>query len=280
MQILIAISDLTKFEPAVRLGLLIQQITDGTLTLLAVIKNERAQPKTEALLAQAAAFVAASGRPGQVQDQPLQTRIRAGHLFEQIEAEVEAGNYDLVIVGERFKNRLLQILAVSSPEEMVTYLPCPVLIARGQPRPIRRVLLCEGGRTPLLLNILIDRLPLLLKHVDELTVLHVMSQIAAGPGVAGWELRAEADELMEKHTPEGSLLEEGLARLEQLNVRPEAKVRHGLVVREILDEAHSGDYDLVVIGAHPATGWQRYLLDDLAREIIDQVDRPLLVIKR
>jgi nucleotide-binding universal stress UspA family protein len=132
----------------------------------------------------------------------------------------------------------------------------------------------------LLLNIVLDLLPSLLKQVDELTVLHVMSQIAAGPGVPGWELRAEAGELIQKHTPEGAWLQEGLARLEQLNVRPEAKVRHGLIVREILAEARSGDYDLVVIGAHPAKGWQRYLLDDLAREIIAQVDRPVLVIKR
>jgi len=45
-------------------------------------------------------------------------------------------------------------------------------------------------------------------------------------------------------------------------------------------EAQEGDYDLVVIGAHPGTGWEHYLLDDLAREIIGQIDRPLLVMKR
>jgi nucleotide-binding universal stress UspA family protein len=102
--------------------------------------------------------------------------------------------------------------------------------------------------------------------------------MAAAPGVPGWELRADAKELMQKHTPEGSLLEDDLTRLEQLNVRLEAKVRHGLVVKEILAEARSGDYDLVVIGAHQGRGWERYLLDDLAHEIISFADRPLLVI--
>jgi nucleotide-binding universal stress UspA family protein len=114
--------------------------------------------------------------------------------------------------------------------------------------------------------------------VDELTVLHVMSQIAAAPGIPGWELRADAQELIHKHTPEGSLLESDLARLAQLNVRLAAKVRHGLVVREILAESRSGDYDLVVIGAHQGKGWERYLLDDLAHEIISFADRPLLVV--
>ena len=45
-------------------------------------------------------------------------------------------------------------------------------------------------------------------------------------------------------------------------------VRHGLVVDEILAEALFGDYDLVVIGAHRKK-WQQFLLDNLARLIID-----------
>jgi nucleotide-binding universal stress UspA family protein len=129
-----------------------------------------------------------------------------------------------------------------------------------------------------LLNRLINQLSPLLKKVDKLTALHVMSQIAAAPGVRGWELRASANELIEKHTVEGSLLEADLVRLAKLNVRLEAKVRHGLVVREILDEMQSGDYDLVVIGAHQGRGWERFLLDDLAHELISQADRPLLVV--
>ncbi len=44
-------------------------------------------------------------------------------------------------------------------------------------------------------------------------------------------------------------------------------------------EARSGDYDLVVIGAHPLEGWQHLLLDDLAREIITCLDRPVLVVR-
>ena len=273
MQILIVVGGVTKLEAVVRLGILIQQMTAGTLAFLVVIKNKKGQSQAEAQLAQAGKFAEAA-------DSPIQTRIRIGQISEEIEAEVIEGQFDLVIVGEPFQNRIFRRLTVSAAEELVAYVPCPVLIARGQPRPIRQVLLCEGGRVPLLLNIVLDLLPSLLKQVDELTVLHVMSQIAAGPGVPGWELRAEAGELIQKHTPEGAWLQEGLARLEQLNVRPEAKVRHGLIVREILAEARSGDYDLVVIGAHPAKGWQRYLLDDLAREIIAQVDRPVLVIKR
>jgi nucleotide-binding universal stress UspA family protein len=36
--------------------------------------------------------------------------------------------------------------------------------------------------------------------------------------------------------------------------------------------------DLVVIGAHKAEGWLRFLLDDLAHEIITHADRPVLIV--
>jgi nucleotide-binding universal stress UspA family protein len=109
--------------------------------------------------------------------------------------------------------------------------------------------------------------------------LHVMSQMGAGPGVEGGQLRANAEELIQAQAPEGELLERDIHMLGQLNVHTEPKVRHGLVVDEILTEAQSGDYDLVVIGAHRGEGWRRILLDDLAHQIIVQLDRPVLVVR-
>jgi nucleotide-binding universal stress UspA family protein len=65
--------------------------------------------------------------------------------------------------------------------------------------------------------------------------------------------------------------------LDQLNIHPRPKVRHGLVVDEILAESQSQHYDLIVIGAHRGEGWHRILLDDLTRQIIQKADRPVFV---
>ena len=64
-----------------------------------------------------------------------------------------------------------------------------------------------------------------------------------------------------------------------MGLRARAKVRHGLVVEEILEEVQSEDYDLVVIGAYRGQGWQRILLDDLAHRIVVELDRPVLVVR-
>ena len=51
------------------------------------------------------------------------------------------------------------------------------------------------------------------------------------------------------------------------------------MVDEILAEASEGDYDLNVIGAHQAEGLMRFLLDDVAHQVISHADRPVLVAK-
>lgn len=113
---------------------------------------------------------------------------------------------------------------------------------------------------------------------QEMTLLHVMSQMVAAPGVPGWELRAEAAELMERHTREGKLLQQDLAALQGVIPHIQPRVRHGLVVDEIVAEADEGDYDLVVIGAHQGEGWARLLLDDITSQIMSQTDRSVLVV--
>jgi nucleotide-binding universal stress UspA family protein len=63
-----------------------------------------------------------------------------------------------------------------------------------------------------------------------------------------------------------------------MGIHSTPKVRHGFVVDEILAEAHNGDYDLVIIGAHHKNK-QGFLLDDLAHQIISRADQPILVVK-
>ena len=110
-------------------------------------------------------------------------------------------------------------------------------------------------------------------------MLHVMSQIAAGPRIDNNQLYADAETLIREHAVEGDWLLQDLRMLERLPLQTTAKVRHGFVVDEILDEARSGDYDLVVIGAHTQEGWLDLLLDDLAGQIIAQCERSVMLVR-
>lgn len=270
MRILVATGGAAHSDTAVRLGAHIAAITDSPLpTLLTVIRRESDRAQGQTILAQAQALLATHAP----------TRLRTGLPAEEIVAEAKEGGYDLLVIGERPEHGLIKRLIGPTAERIVAHLPCPTLIARRDAVPLRRFLLCEGWRDPLLLNRLTTQLAPLMRIATELTLLHVMSQMTAAPGVPGWELRADAAELMQKHTREGTLLEQDLAALQGLVPRIQPKVRHGLVVDEILAEASSGNYDLVVIGAHQGgVGWERLLLDDVAHQIMSQADRSVLVV--
>lgn len=218
---------------------------------------------------------------GKLQLEEEKIEVKSGDIVSILSEEFRAQNYDLAIVYPfRTHSRFTRFLHRSTPVQTVQVATCPVLFAKGYLRPIQRILVCDsGGQESKPLSKYTSELAQFLSLDEEITILHVMSQITAGPGVRGTQLRMEADELIETKTPEGSILEQDIKIIESSGIHPTAKVRHGIVEDEILTEARAGDYDLVVIGAHRSQGWQRFLLDDLARKIMFHLDRPVLVVK-
>ncbi|MCA9938494.1 MAG: universal stress protein [Anaerolineales bacterium] len=278
MRILIATGGAPHSHIAVRLGGRIAAATNSPLpTLLTVIRHESDRAEGETILAQAQALLAASDAALTEAGEPS-VLLRQGAPAEEIIRAASEGAYDLLVMGEKPEHGFVKRLLGPTSTRVIAQLPCPVLIARRDTPALRRFLLCEGWRDPLLLRRLIHPLAPLMQLAQEMTLLHVMSQMVAAPGVPGWELRAEAAELMERHTREGKLLQQDLAALQGVIPHIQPRVRHGLVVDEIVAEADEGDYDLVVIGAHQGEGWARLLLDDITSQIMSQTDRSVLVV--
>lgn len=273
MKILIATGGSSHSEKALRMGAEIIRCADETPMVLTVARRKQDQPLAEAAL-QRARFLLA--------DVPcdIETRLRHGRPVEQIIAEAREGGYGLIILGERQTHTLKARLLGSVALQVVERAACPVLLAKGEIRPIRRILLCDSGAVvPSLLSRFTAQLADTLLGEEHITVLHVMSQITAWPGVPDEDLQASAEELIEERTPEGEWLASGLEVLSHPGIHAVAKVRHGAVVDEILAESQENDYDLVVIGAHRDAGWQRVLLADIARELIKHLERPVLVVR-
>jgi nucleotide-binding universal stress UspA family protein len=75
------------------------------------------------------------------------------------------------------------------------------------------------------------------------------------------------------------MLERDIQMLEKPGIHPSPTVRHGLVVDEILAEARSGDYDLVVVGAHSNGDPKSFLLDNIAHQIMKRINRSILIVR-
>ncbi len=241
-------------------------------TILSVIEHENDEPEANAVLSQATALLETAVRS-------LSTKIRIGSPHEEIVAEAAAGIYDLLILGEKSQHSLLTRLMSPTAQRVIAQTSCPVLLAKQDAQALNRILLCESGA---LGSSLVDRmavqLPEILEGAQDVTLLHVMSQISAAPWVDGEDLRAGAKDLMVAQSPEGEWLAHDMDVLQQVEVTATPKVRHGLVIEEILAEASDGRYDLIVIGAHASEGWRRFLLEDVAAQIVLKAQRPVLII--
>lgn len=273
MRILIATSGRESAEPAIEQGAYVALKMKVKPTLLLV--EERGQTGAAAALDAAVARLSELG----VEAEP---KLRSGRPADEIVAEVKAGDFDLLIIGEGRRPNLLERVFGHTAQKVLARMPCAVLMANAVRDSFGHILVCdslasEGGLVKSFLEGFIG----LLSEKRDVTILHVMSQMGAGPSVEGWELRASADELIQRKAIEGELITEDLERAEQSGkLKPIAKVRHGLVVDEIVEEMSEGEYDLLVLGAHRGEGWERFLLEDLAGAIVRHSKVPVLVLPR
>ncbi len=269
LHILVAVNDSVITEGPVKLAYSIVQMTGGRITLFMAVPEGQKILEPSVNLDHYAALV-----------DPLAVNfcIRHGSPNEEIAKEASSSDYDLAIIGEKPENILLKYIFSRTAEKVIYDIPCPVLIASHQIRLLRRFLICEGGHSTSIFPELSKRLAPLMRAADQIEILHVMSQITASPEINGWELKADAEDLIDQHTPEGRQLDEDLKTLQKLGVNASAKVRHGVVVEEILAEARENDFDLIVLGMPQAVGWRRFLLDDPIHKIILQSQRPVMVV--
>jgi nucleotide-binding universal stress UspA family protein len=283
MRLLVVIRGLPYSKPALRLAGRIAQRAGRTLTLLSVIRHEADRAQAETTLNRLHTVMTRACCIENAKALDIDTRIRVGRIVDEVVNEAQEDDYDLIVIGN-YQRQYLSLVQRFVPDRIVQgvvdHSPCPVVIAKGEIGPIHKILLCDSGaQRQSLLSRLADRLAALLVEEVDITVLHVMSQISAGPGVRGRQLRADAEELIRQHSPEGEILARDIEIFCHGKLQAHAKIRHGLVLDEIVQEAQSGDYALVVIGTREEEGWTRFLLDDLSHQIISHVNRPILVVR-
>jgi nucleotide-binding universal stress UspA family protein len=207
-----------------------------------------------------------------------ETKVRRGHAAEQILDEAAEWQAELIVIGQLGQRGLTRFTMGGTAARIVHYARCAVLLVKGARPTLRKMLACTGGGQPGLRDVAVAG-QLAAQSGAEVIVLHVMSQVSLTEKGYRPELDAPADDLIDQRTREGEHLSVALQTLQTLGVRCTAKVRHGLVVDEITAEARDGDYDLLVIGAHAARGFSRWLLDDVTAHVLEEVPVPVLVVR-
>ena len=266
-------------ERAAQFGALIARAASAEVVLLGIAESRRSEAGVSAALARLRELIDGTLTVTSI-------KRRTGQAAEQILADSASAAYDLIVIGSRGRRGLRRLVLGSTAATLAKYSRVPLLIVKGARMRLRRILVCTGGEVVAEAS---ARLGGLIAGASgsAVTLLHVMSQIPIAAKADLLELGGTAEEAIAAGTREGQHLERGLNLLRQAgaagDVQP--KIRRGFVVDEILDEADSGDYDLIVIGAHqapPQAAWRglrEMLLDDVADRVVSQCQRPVMVVR-
>ncbi|HEY0789916.1 MAG TPA: universal stress protein [Chthoniobacterales bacterium] len=241
------------------------------VTLLGITENESEEPAVHAALRRALK---------EFQRQGIRAELvtKAGEPVAEIARKAQESPYDLVVIGAQRRGQGDVSIPPAKAYAIIEAVPGPVLVAVGEERGLRRILVGTRGG---------PRIEPALRFTGQiaqggsatvtlLTVLPSLGGIHAG--LTRREPDAEA--LLRSNSALARDLQAEKRRIEGFGVRTAVQVRHGLVVEEILKELKQGGHDLLVLGARPTPpSWRRYLLDDVTREIVYHADRPVLVVR-
>jgi nucleotide-binding universal stress UspA family protein len=269
MKILICSDGMPAAESAIQLGGLLAGPLKAKTTLFGIAeKSQDERPLREALEKQAQTLRSQNVAPDII--------VQAGDPIRQILDRTSKTSYDLVIIGARWTGTTGHHWRSEKTYEVIKAIQPPVLVAIGECKHLKRFLVCTGGKE------FIERAveftgKLAVAVGASVTLLHVMAE---PPAIYAdlVQLEEDVDQLLESKSELGTNLRQQKTELERLGVSAEVRLRHGIVIDQVFEEAREGDYDLIVTGTSQARGLLRhYIMGDLTRSILNRANCPVLV---
>jgi nucleotide-binding universal stress UspA family protein len=196
-----------------------------------------------------------------------------------IAAQSHAMAYDIVIVGllER-GNRLRRWLRGPSTRRVLQDVAAPVLVVGADRSMIRRILLCSSDLWYPEENIRIVG-EIAAATRAEVTLLYVVPTPTMDYPVPN-RTDEEWGALLTTDTPQSRNLKAGRQALVDRGIPTTLSLRHGQVIDQIMDEIHTGEYDLVALGStYAAQSLHRYFVSSIMDRVVEHAHRPVLVVR-
>ena len=269
MKILICSDGTPSTETAIELGASLAGSLKAETTLLGIAETEQDEhPLRDALHTQAQSLHGHGISPEIV--------VHSGEPVHQILDQTSKSNYDLVVIGARWTGAVGDYWRSEKTYEVIKSIQPPVLVAIGERKQLNRFLVCTGGKE--FIEPAVQFTGKLAAAVGaSVTLLHVMAEPPAMYADLV-QLEEDVSQLLESKSELGTNLRRQKRELDRLGVRTEVRLRHGIVIDQVFEEAREGNYDLIVTGTSQARGLLRhYIMGDLTRSILNRANVPVLV---
>jgi nucleotide-binding universal stress UspA family protein len=269
MKILICSDGTPAAESAIELGGLLAVPLKAETTLFGIAeKSQDEVPLREALEKET--------QPIRARNVALGIIVRAGEPVREIADQTSKTSYDLVIIGARWTGATGYYWRSEKTYEVIKSIRPPVLVAIGECTALKKFLVCTGGKE--FIEPAVQFTGRLAAAVNaSVTLLHVMAE---PPAMYADLVRMEenVDQLLQSKSELGTNLRRQKRELERLRVSAQVRLRHGIVIDQVFEEAREGDYDLIVTGTPQERGLLRhYIMGDLTRSILNHANCPVLV---
>jgi len=209
--------------------------------------------------------------------------IRRGNPIDEIISEALETPFDLVALGGGGGQMgLLHPKLGSTTSKLARRLHTHFLVTRYVPEKISKVLICAGEEAPSNLTMRLGGMWLSTTSA-EIGLLHVLPKSAEPMGRPTNTDPESKDSASLMSETRDSLLTRASQQLQTAGIKNPivTKVRHGLVVDEVIKELTEGEYELLVVGAHYQPGqdrWQETLLDDITDQLLNRSACSVLII--
>ena len=211
-----------------------------------------------------------------------ETRVVEGDPREVLVRVAREWDADLLVVGARGLGAVKRFLLGSVSTTVLHHAPCSLLVARGTPGILRKVLVAvDASAHSLAAARFVASLPL--SPALGIRLLSVVEPPRfPAPGAA--MLAATAREVLAGWTPARKRqLAETLRRLE-LEFKGKVasvnwSVEEGPPAETIINAASEPGVDLVVVGARGLGSVERLFIGSVSERVVHQVERPILVVR-
>jgi nucleotide-binding universal stress UspA family protein len=269
MKILICSDGTSAAETALRLGGTLAGPLNAQTTLLGIAETPHDERPLRDALDKQARLLHGHGISPDI-------TVQSGEPVRQILDQTSKSKYDLVVIGARWTGAVGDYWRSRKTYEVIKAIQPPVLVAIGEREQLKRFLVCTGGKE--FIEQAIQFAGKLAAAVNaSVTLLHVMAE---PPAMYADLVRLEenVDQLLESKSELGTNLRRQKRELERLGVAAAVRLRHGIVIDQVFEEAREGNYDLILTGTSQARGLLRhYIMGDLTRSILNRAGIPVLV---